>query len=185
MEEWKSIQYTPTPLSPPARTIWHPPPEGIVKVNFDGALAPGRRKAGIGVVSRDHKGELMMTMSKEVKDVVDSEIIETVAAKEAIDLALMSGFHSIILEGDALSVINAINSKDTNYSPIGVLILEIQQRLGSFSSVSVKHTKRDGNKAAHVAGQISFSISDMLVWVEETPAFLCNTLLSDRISLLS
>ena len=40
----------------PTRVSWHPPPDGSVKINFDGATFKDINKVGIGIVNQDGFG---------------------------------------------------------------------------------------------------------------------------------
>ncbi|KAG6631884.1 hypothetical protein CIPAW_13G120800 [Carya illinoinensis] len=38
---------------------WTPPPEGVVKINWDAALSKARDRVGIGLIARDHRGSVV------------------------------------------------------------------------------------------------------------------------------
>jgi hypothetical protein len=42
-------------------TDWEPPPMGWIKVNVDGAYTEESGKVGVGVVIRDHVGNIILT----------------------------------------------------------------------------------------------------------------------------
>ncbi|GLT55374.1 hypothetical protein SLA2020_285030 [Shorea laevis] len=42
---------------------WQAPPAGYVKLNWDAAVDEGNRRMGIGVIARDHTGEVVVTVS--------------------------------------------------------------------------------------------------------------------------
>ena len=46
-----------------AQTRWLPPPEGLYKTNFDAAFFGNSGTAGIGVIVRDSKGEIIAALS--------------------------------------------------------------------------------------------------------------------------
>ncbi|KAG2689169.1 hypothetical protein I3760_09G128000 [Carya illinoinensis] len=48
----------------PRVLIWKPPPQGSLKMNVDGATLGEIDKAGIGLVLRDHEGNVLMACSK-------------------------------------------------------------------------------------------------------------------------
>jgi hypothetical protein len=58
-------------------------------------------------------------------------------------------FFDIILEGDALQVVNSINANGQNWSKIGYIIDEIKEGLGKLRSWSIKHMKRGANYATN------------------------------------
>lgn len=95
--EWDNINSRASSVTIKERVHWKPPNELCFKVNFDGAIFKEERKAGVGAVIRNHKGELMVAMTNVVHHVIDSEVIEALAAVQAIDLALSTGFTAITL----------------------------------------------------------------------------------------
>ena len=89
---------------------WSPPPTGMIKVNFDGALFRDIRKAGIGVVVRDSNRKAIATLSEQASLPFSPEIAEAMAAARAVSFVQGLGFTSFILEGDSDNVINTLKS---------------------------------------------------------------------------
>ncbi|KAG2712768.1 hypothetical protein I3760_04G141500 [Carya illinoinensis] len=58
---------------------WHPPPNDFLKLNIDGATFLEYSVVGIGVVLRDHNGEVVVACSKVEKEVSSAEFIEAIA----------------------------------------------------------------------------------------------------------
>lgn len=135
LEEWQEVQrcrlakFRCPPHHPASgMSSWSPPPVNVFKINFDGAVFESQCSAGVGAVIRNSAGEVMATMVNKVAGVVNSEYIEALAAIQALDVAIDIGYQEVILEGDALRVIQAINSNAVNLSSIGHLIEEIRAK---------------------------------------------------------
>jgi hypothetical protein len=60
------------------------------------------------------------------------------------------GFPSIVLEGDARDVVLGLGNPD-----VCSVLLDCRLLLKSFSSWSVNHVRRDGNKAAHKLAKLA------------------------------
>ncbi|KAG2689699.1 hypothetical protein I3760_09G151600 [Carya illinoinensis] len=58
---------------------WQAPPSGFCKLNVDTALFFYLKKAGVGVVLRDGKGEVIMAVSKAEDELHDPESVELLA----------------------------------------------------------------------------------------------------------
>jgi hypothetical protein len=69
----------------------------------------------------------------------------------------------IILEGDALQVVNEINLAIPSLSRIGHFTDDIRSELHSLRSFRVVHVKREANYAAHVlAKTVVFHVRDSI-----------------------
>ena len=109
----------------------------------------------------------------------EAEVVEALAALEAIKLAHLFGFRRVIIEGDASNVIMALNSSGPILSNIGNIVDEAQQLSSLFETVIFQHVRRGGNKVAHVLARRAICLDDSKVWVDCAPHFIQDVLLSD------
>ena len=109
MQEFQNAQYNAYSRTVTKEKKWTPPHEGVIKVNFDGAVNVNERTSGMEVVARDSDGMVVGAFESCVKDMIDPTTVEALAAVKALTFAKDMGFQKIILEGDALAVINKIN----------------------------------------------------------------------------
>ena len=87
---------------------WCPPKPDLAKINFDGAMFNKWDEAGIGVIIRNPKGEVMATLSEKIKKPPTIEILELLAAKRAMRFSLETRFHKSVFEGDWESVTKSL-----------------------------------------------------------------------------
>ena len=106
----------------PGGNRWQAPQAGFVKVNFDGAIFGELNKSGVGVVIRDNNGAVLASCSEKLSQAYKAEETETLAALKALMFTHELGFQRIILEGDALGLIQALKSQEQNLSPLGLLV---------------------------------------------------------------
>lgn len=139
---------------------WVPPPVDFVKVNFDGAFSKESNFSGVGVVIRNERGELMACLEKQIARGVDVSHVESSAALSAVELAIDCGFEKVIIEGDALAVTKAIESKDMDLSSKGHQIEEIKRLCRFFRSFSICHIKREGHEVANCLAHKAFVSRD-------------------------
>jgi ribonuclease HI len=105
---------------------------------------------------------------------------EAIAAREAIKLAGEIGVLDVEVEGDSLSVCNALKLGKAEFASYGNIIDEIHLIASSFHCISFSHVKRAGNCAAHIlARQALDSQDDFVVWLEDAPPFLINVIQSE------
>ena len=79
-----------------------------MKINFDAHINPaqGRR---LGIVVRNHEGRLLITGTQSVQACWSVEVTEAAAGLYGLEVAHHMGYNRINLEGDVMSVINAIS----------------------------------------------------------------------------
>ena len=65
----------------PKAVKWTPPDQHSFKKNFDGALFSNMGEAGLGVVIRDHAGEIIATLSKKIPQPPSVTCLELLAAR--------------------------------------------------------------------------------------------------------
>lgn len=87
---------------------WRVPQAGFVKVNFDGAIFGDSRLSGVGVVIKDSNGAVLASCAEKIGQVYKAEETEALAALKALTFAHELGFQNVVLEGDALGLIQAL-----------------------------------------------------------------------------
>jgi ribonuclease HI len=132
---------------------WTRPPEGVLKVNFDGAYKCRTRKAALGVIIRNNMGEPVLTAWRVLFGCRDAEEAETWACLDGIRLAGRWSDMSLILESDCSLLVEKINKKAMDRSVAAALIQEIKQELSTWRSPKVLRIGRDQNSAAHEIAQ--------------------------------
>ncbi|KAJ9182498.1 hypothetical protein P3X46_006489 [Hevea brasiliensis] len=88
-----------------------PPPVNVIKLNFDAAVDRNRRRGAIAVVARNLEGKPLDWCCKVYESIVDPLVLESLACRDAVTLALNRGFCAVRVEGDSLMVIQAILSQ--------------------------------------------------------------------------
>ncbi|KAL0463289.1 UNVERIFIED_CONTAM: hypothetical protein Slati_0216500 [Sesamum latifolium] len=69
-----------------SRCAWKPPSKGSVKINFDAALFGEGNRIGLGVITRDWKGDCLLWKSAVMPDINSPEHGDALAARMAIEL---------------------------------------------------------------------------------------------------
>lgn len=73
-------------------------PTNFFKLNTDGALFFDRKEAGIGVILRDGRGDLMMAMCKKEVEIVQNKTIECLAILQGLQFCLQNGITNLMVE---------------------------------------------------------------------------------------
>ncbi|XP_042944508.1 uncharacterized protein LOC122278379 [Carya illinoinensis] len=130
-------------------TGWYPPPSGSIKINWDAAVDVPQAKVGIGLVARDHEGRILVTKQLIISSIPDPLLAEGLGAFQAASLARDMEFSPVILEGDAVQIVNGINHQLERWDRVGMVMYDtglVLSRLGQWSVVFVR---RCGNQMAH------------------------------------
>ncbi|CAL5355830.1 unnamed protein product [Camellia sinensis] len=151
---------------------WCAPAEGWFKVNFDGARFKELQTVGVGVVIRNSMGEVMAAMTEQLPFWVDADCVEAFAAAKAIDLATDLGFSDIILEGDSLNIVKALQEGVELLSEYGHLVSQVVAASKLLRHFQVCHVGRMGNMLAHGLAPMARGLDHQLVWMEEVPQAL-------------
>jgi ribonuclease HI len=129
-------------------------------LNWDAAVNKQSKRMGLGMIVRDEKWEFVAAMAKVLPSINDPTVAEALAAWHAINLCVAKGFHKIVLEGDSLVVVSALNKPLPIWSSHGQLIEDIKVKAKCLQQVEITHVNRAANFAAHSLAK--FAISQLL-----------------------
>ncbi|XP_035545902.1 uncharacterized protein LOC118348408 [Juglans regia] len=88
---------------------WCKPFFNHYKINWDAAIDKVHCRVGTGVVIRDWNVCVTTTLRSTCASFLDPLLGEAIAALRAVKFCAELGLRTIILEGDSLNVVNAIN----------------------------------------------------------------------------
>ncbi|KAK7851232.1 hypothetical protein CFP56_042712 [Quercus suber] len=83
-----------------------------VRVNFDAALFENLGCAGIGVAVRDSVGEIIAALSQRIPLPLSVEMAEAMAVRRAVLFVQELCLSKVVVEGDCLRVVAALNSPE-------------------------------------------------------------------------
>ena len=96
---------------------WRASLVGFVKENFDGAIFDNSSMSGVGVVIRDTNGAVLASCAEKIGHAYKADETEALVALKALTFAHELGFQNVVLEGDALGLIQVLKSQEHNLSP--------------------------------------------------------------------
>ena len=124
------------------RQTWTPLSEGFYKINFDGAIFENFGRAGLGVVVRDVEGMVIAALSQNIQLPSSVDSVEALAARCAIILAQEISLTQVVVEGDSLKVIAAINNPKQSRTQWGHIIEDIKKASLCLQACSFCHVSR-------------------------------------------
>ncbi|KAL0011121.1 hypothetical protein SO802_006229 [Lithocarpus litseifolius] len=170
LQEFHRAQSSPIPTAKPViHTRWSPPPAGWVKVNFDEATFKESNLAGLGGVIRNDRGLIMAAFTQTIPLPTSVEMVEVLAARNALGLVQELCLNKVQLEGDSEVIINALSTGVMVSSSYGHIIMDINHLSSAFQCLAFCHTRRPRNKVAHKLARSACMFSPFQVWLEEIP----------------
>jgi hypothetical protein len=95
---------------------WQAPLEDFVKVNSNIIIDRSTRKMSIGVIVRDCKEKVLAILSAPKDYIIDHGIAEAIAVLGVTIFCKELGHQRVVLEGDALQVVQVLQKEDKNLS---------------------------------------------------------------------
>ena len=111
----------------------------------------------------------MVAFSQQIPLPTSVDVVEALAARQALVFAEELDFDRVIVEGDFANNITSINGGHMGYSALGHVLQDIKCLFSSFSYISVTHINREGNCMAHKLVRQAAKYP-FLVWMESIPS---------------
>ncbi|XP_042980176.1 uncharacterized protein LOC122310347 [Carya illinoinensis] len=162
---------------------WHPPPSDFMKLNIDGAAFPKHSVAGVGVVLRNHNGEVVVACSKVEKEVSSTEFIEAVALLRDLQLCIQWGVPKLMFETNFLILVNALNENSECLIDFAFILQDIRRLMAAFQEVKVVHVNRLDNLVAHLLAKHAWLIDDICMWCDFCPPFVSQAIWLDQLAI--
>ena len=184
VKEWEEIHKKGVMMKPPKeRAKWEPPDPGWIKANTDGSVSKHLGKGGIGVVLRDDTGAFRAAACQVVATAIDSERVELLACRKAIELARDVGVGKLHLECDSARVVSMLNNREKNLSTAGPIVEDVKTKLKGFEEFKVSWVSRSANSAADKLAKMGMGDELNDVWLSAPPDCILHVI-SDEIPAL-
>lgn len=119
---------------------WSPPPVGSVMINVDAAIFFQHQRAGIGVVIRNHLGQVLAACRRFVEHTTEAEMGEAIAMRHALLFAEQTGFQNVtIVSSDCSSLISKVKNTTYDKSHTCAIVFDIKSRAPKIKSCIFTH----------------------------------------------
>lgn len=148
-----ALELRETSLPVPVETFpssWTSPSPGLVKTNWDASLETQRGIIGRAVVIRDHRGQLVAARCMSRMGCPSPLAAEALVALMAVKLSKELGLQNVHFQGDAKSVVDAVNCVEDDRSRMGHVMEDLKVEVQSILQWKMSFIKREGNNVAHV-----------------------------------
>ncbi|XP_077215580.1 uncharacterized protein LOC143850200 [Tasmannia lanceolata] len=145
---------------------WEAPPEGFIKLNFDGSCFGNPGPAGIGGLSKDSRGGVSWAFAGPL-GITDSSEAEVRAAYQGIKRLSVDSYHRKIVEGGSSNVIGWLSGRVAPPWRFLSYFEEIHDLI-SESSLVCKYVRRGANGEADSLAK-SGVLREGLEWFDFLP----------------
>jgi hypothetical protein len=136
----------------------------------------------VGIIGRDHNGHICLAFIACRRFIIDPTSAEALVAWMLANICVKMGYSDVILEGDALEVVQAMNREGFSSGQYGALINDTKTLLQQVQHWTVCHVKRVANVAAHSLAKLAFSFSEERLWTKDFPLCVRDIVIADSFS---
>ncbi|KAK0599425.1 hypothetical protein LWI29_005166 [Acer saccharum] len=159
---------------------WLPPEVGVYKANCDVKMDKLGGCTGIGVVVRDHRGEVFASCSQTLEANLTIKAAKLTAFLKNIQFVIDCGLEPCVFEGDDATVVKW-TKEDSHYSSDnGFLLNDISSLCKQFSFVKFGHCPKRANLVASALACHALKISNDGFWMEECPGSISEIVEVDK-----
>ena len=169
----------PTPLASVNQHQWRPPEQDHFKVNFDAALFQSINRAGIGVVIRDWRGEVVAALSMPTALASSVADLEALACRRALLFAAEKELQKVIFEGDSVSVMKAIVQEHPVLTSYGDIVDDIHDVASTFQSAQFVSVHRACNMVADALAKKAKGLAETREWLGDLPSDIAQLVVFD------
>jgi len=159
----------PTVHSPVIQHQWRPLEHDHFKVNFNVAVFKSLNLAGIGVVIRDWRGDVLAALSMPTALTSTVADLEALACRCAVMFAVEKDLQNVIFEGDSVSIINAIVQENPVLNSYGDIVDDIRSLVSVFQSFQFVFVHRSCNVVADALAKKAKCLAEYREWLGDLP----------------
>ncbi|KAM1174398.1 hypothetical protein ACFX19_027535 [Malus domestica] len=155
------------------------PTFGTIKINTDAAWCGSSLQTGVGWVGRDFAGLLQFAGGSGTSLCHSAAAAEASAIRSALLACIDNGFDKVVIESDALVLIQMLKRESTQDYSIECILGDIEILVQRLMAVTFSFVPRESNRAAHSMAKFAFQQGGDFVWDRIGPEFLFNVLAHD------
>ncbi|KAF4369526.1 hypothetical protein F8388_019395 [Cannabis sativa] len=148
---------------------WEPLPVGTLKLNTDAAVSTHQNRIGGGALVRDHSGKVLAATAFNRMGQMQPQVAEGWVLLEGLKWFRDHGLNIQHIEVDCKNLLTNLQSTNENLSSYGTIINAIRRMLYSLPTVTLHHTRQQGNTAAHNLAQMSIGLDNTWSWNSQDP----------------
>ncbi|KAF7810842.1 uncharacterized protein G2W53_031818 [Senna tora] len=155
----------------PTNLRWEKPEYPFIKLNVDAAVIKDGG-GSMGGLLRDEAGSCRGVFMNTVSYPHEPTLLEAMAVKEGLKLALKVGCNHVMVEGDARLVMDMLKTPCDQASTLNAVCRDILRFISNFQSVSFNWVPRMCNFGADFISKIAKVDRRNFIWTDSVPLFL-------------
>ncbi|KAL0000565.1 hypothetical protein SO802_014346 [Lithocarpus litseifolius] len=145
--------------------------DSLTFTNLSGGVGSGLEAgAGIRVVVRNAKGEVIAALADKISHPGSVEVLEALAVRRAAKFIVELGITGSVFKGDSEIVCRALRTANCRHLSIGQIVKDIMSIVGSLRTFSFSHIRWQDNRVAHALAKRAIVSFLLLVWMEHVPS---------------
>jgi hypothetical protein len=129
MAAWNNRGSTEKPTRSASTRAWERPPLDHVKVDCDAAFDPQSGSGGWGCILRHSDGDVVTARRSKLAALLEPLQGEIIACIQGVQTAIDAGVTQVIVETDALAVVQAVYSNTYDLSAMANIVAELRSLL--------------------------------------------------------
>ncbi|KAL6214414.1 hypothetical protein ACLB2K_013848 [Fragaria x ananassa] len=159
---------------------WQPPSPGMLSLNTDASVINNGVNIGVGVVVRNHLGDLVLAGGERVQGRFRPSVAKLLALCKGLEFVVEHNWLLEKVECDCLEAVRVLNDVGECFAEEGILVDRVRVLLVSIGSPKLSHVSRTTNGAADVVAMYVARLNGRLVWLGVGPDWLMDVIVSDR-----
>ncbi|KAL6205568.1 hypothetical protein ACLB2K_022826 [Fragaria x ananassa] len=159
---------------------WQPPSPGMLSLNTDASVINNGVNIGVGVVVRNHLGDLVLAGGERVQGRFRPSVAELLALCKGLEYVVEHNWLLEKVECDCLEAVRVVNDVGECFAEEGILVDRVRVLLVAVGSPKLSHVSRTVNGAADVVAKYVARLNGRLVWLGVGPDWLMDVIVSDR-----
>ncbi|KAK2638580.1 hypothetical protein Ddye_026375 [Dipteronia dyeriana] len=147
-------------MGPQATCKWMPSEDGLYKANCDVSINRSKRRIGIGIVIRDHKGRVMASCSQSLNVNLSLKAAKLTAVLKSILFSLDYGLASSSFGLDEACIVKWILDCSYRESVFGLILEDIDSLVSMASGMIFTHADKKANRVAQGLARYATESSD-------------------------
>ena len=131
------------------------------------------------MIVRDNKGDLIRALTMPVPFRQSMAELEVVACQRAVQFALEIGLTQVVVEGDSVTVIEALKNATGQFASYGNILDDIRFQSTNFQFIDFSFTSRACNSVADALAKKANSGVGLQVWLEDLPEDIAPLVVKD------
>ncbi|KAL3538472.1 hypothetical protein ACH5RR_001838 [Cinchona calisaya] len=144
----------------------------IVVLNTDAATDNGKEKAGLGIVPRNVRGNMLATWAVNCHVCDDVVELEGLTIRLATQKAIEEEWRNVLILSDSKKIVATINSNTKIFCLLGVILDDIQTLQTSLDDYNFAFVRREKNKISYVLAKFTINLCYSVIWKFSFPVWL-------------